>query len=127
MVEGINEIPMDVRTSEVIVCALWVGKDKPDMNVFLQTFLANMNQISDLGISCTIQGEVRLAKPYTICCVDSAAWAPMQVITQCNTFFGCSWCLHQGEWAQNAESTGGCIIYIFLLFLSLKSEMNKTC
>ena len=63
---------MDVRTSEVIVCALWFGKDKPDMYVFLQAFVANINKISDLGISCTIQGEVRLVKPYTICCCSYA-------------------------------------------------------
>ena len=82
-----NEIPMDVRTSEVIVCALWFRKGKRNINVFLQAFVANINKISDLGISCTIQGEVRLVKPYTICCVDSAARAPMQGITQYNTFF----------------------------------------
>ena len=52
---------MDVKTSEVVVCAFGFGKDKPDMNVFLQTFVSNMNQIFDLGISCTIQGQSQQA------------------------------------------------------------------
>ena len=77
---------MDIRTSEVIVCALWFGKGKPDMNIFLQAFVANMNQMSDLEISCTIQGEVRLVKPYTICCVDSVAQASVQGINTTQRF-----------------------------------------
>ena len=62
----LNEIPMDIRTSEAIICALWFGKGKPVINVFLRAFVEELNEMSDTGIPCIIQGETRIIKPYPI-------------------------------------------------------------
>ena len=111
----LNEIPMDIRTSEPIICALWFGKGKPDMNVFLRVFVEEMNKMANLGISCIIQGESRIIKPYAICCcVDSVARAPMQGITQYNGRYGCSWCHHEGKYIRNSTGTGGSRKFPFL-------------
>lgn len=68
----INELPMEDRTKETIVCALWFGKSKPDMYVLLRSYVDYMNDLSELGVSCAIKGEVKVIKPYAICCcVDS--------------------------------------------------------
>lgn len=74
----INELPIEVRTTETTVSALWFGKSKPDMNVLLKGFVNDMNKLTDSGLKCCIQGELRLIKPYAICCcVDSVARPPM--------------------------------------------------
>lgn len=58
-----------------------------------------MNQLSNIGIECKIKNEKRIVKPYVlVACVDSVARAPMQGHTQFNGKFGCSWCMHPGEW-----------------------------
>ena len=91
----INELPISIRTSELIVVALWFGKNKPDMNVFLKPFVEDMNKLSDHGIKCHINNEERIIKVFSlVSCVDSVARAPMQGLTQFNGRYGCNWCLH---------------------------------
>lgn len=93
----INEVPYDQRTKKPIVCGIWFGKGKPNMDVYLKPFVEQMNKLADEGIKCTINGQERCLKVYVICCcVDSQARAPMQGIKQFNGYFGCSWCLHPG-------------------------------
>ena len=106
---------MDIRTSKPIIYALWFGKGKPDVDVFLRVFVEEMNKRSDSGIPCIIQGELRIIKPYAICCcVDSIARSPMQGITQYNGRYGCSWCHHEGEYIRNSTGTGGSRKFPFL-------------
>ena len=50
----INELPNDIRTKELILAALWFGKDKPNMNSFLGRFVDTMNTLSTNGAPCTI-------------------------------------------------------------------------
>ncbi|XP_043471564.1 uncharacterized protein LOC122504492 isoform X2 [Leptopilina heterotoma] len=111
----VNESPLDIRTSKTIVCGLWFGKGKPDMNVFLRSFVDEMNEYSRLGIPCLIRGETIIIKPYVIgCVVDSIARPPLQGVGQFNTPYGCNWCIQKGEWTPNAENTGGSVKYPFL-------------
>ncbi|XP_072756904.1 uncharacterized protein [Anoplolepis gracilipes] len=109
----INELPLDVRTSKPIVCGIWFGKDKPNMNIFLKPYIVHMNKLSNDGIRCTIANEVRIIKVFTICCcVDSVARAPMQGIVQYNGYFGCNWCLHPGYYV--AYKRGGSVKYTLM-------------
>ena len=120
----INELQIDVRSSESIVCALWFGSGKPDMNVFLEAFVKEMNKLTETKITCNVRGEIRLIKPFAICyCVDSVARPPIQDITQYNGKYGCSWCLHKGEWISNAQDTGGCIK--FPILDAMPAERNE--
>ena len=120
----LNELPIDVRNSNPIVCALWFGRGKPDMNVFLEAFVKEMNELTKTKIICNIRGERRSITPFAICCcVDSVARPPMQGITQFNGKYGCSWCLHKGEWISNAQNTGGCIK--FPILDAMPAERNE--
>lgn len=95
----INEFPVEHRLKNMIVCGLWFGKNKPQMNIFLDTFVEKINYLSTVGIPCTIKAELLTVKLYAlICCVDTIARAPMNGTMQFNAFFGCDWCLHPGEW-----------------------------
>lgn len=98
----VNEIPFRVRSKELILAGLWFGKDKPDMNIFLEPFVEHMNELSTNGVECVINGMKSCLKIFTsICCVDSVARAPVQGFTQFNGAHGCSQCLHPGEWVRN--------------------------
>ncbi|XP_028047726.1 uncharacterized protein LOC114254809 [Monomorium pharaonis] len=87
----INELPLNVKICRPIVCGIWFGNDKPNMNIFLKPYIVNMNKLLNDGVRCTITNEVRIIKVFTICCcVDSVARAPMQGMVQYNGYFGCN-------------------------------------
>uniref|UniRef100_A0ABD2WYF1 Transposase domain-containing protein n=1 Tax=Trichogramma kaykai TaxID=54128 RepID=A0ABD2WYF1_9HYME len=96
----INEIPLQNRTNNLITCALWFNKSKPDMKVFLKFFVEMINKLSEEGIDCTIKGNLINIKVYCIlCCVDTVARSPMQGLVQFNGKYGCNWCLHPTEYS----------------------------
>ncbi|XP_051155210.1 uncharacterized protein LOC127277859 [Leptopilina boulardi] len=109
----LNELPIHVRTNNLIVVGLWFGKTKPDMNVFLDPFVEKMNILGDEGITCTVKNKKQIIKLFClVCCVDSVARAPIQGLTQFNGKFGCNWCKHPGEWVVNEKKpNSGCSKY----------------
>lgn len=99
----LNKLPVESRLSNVITCGLWFGKQKPNINCFLGPFVQIMNELSALGINCTIKGETRNIKLYPlVASVDSVARAPMQGLIQFNGFFGCNWCEQHGLWCEGS-------------------------
>lgn len=111
----INELPIEVRTKEMIVCALWFGKSKPDMNALMEGFITTMHDLTNSGVECNIEGEARLIKPYAICCcVDTVARASMQGVCGHTGHFSCPWCLHPGQYIRNPSSKGGCVKFPLL-------------
>ena len=94
---NINEVPFHER-NKPLTFALWFGHDKPKMTSFLKPFVETINLLSEEGISCKINNEVRNIKLYSLCCcVDTVARAPMQGLIQFNGYYSCNWCLHPGE------------------------------
>ncbi|XP_051173416.1 uncharacterized protein LOC127289493 [Leptopilina boulardi] len=72
------------------------------MSIFLEPFVDHMNIISSNGVECTINETKLNIKIYPlVCCVDSVARAPVQGFIQFNGRFGCSQCLHPGEWTRS--------------------------
>lgn len=93
----LNELPYKVKTKELILAGLWFGKDKPNMNVFLEPYVDKMDELSTNGIECNINDLKKNIKIFNlICCVDSVARAPVQCFMQFNGKYGCSLCLHPG-------------------------------
>ena len=85
----LNEIPLQARFSNVVLCGTWFGKDKPEMTAFLQPFTDTMNQLENEGIECFIGTELRKIKLYVlVVCVDSVARAPVQGIKAFNGKYG---------------------------------------
>lgn len=109
----LNELPVNIRTNNLIVVGLWFNKTKPDMNIFLEPFVEKMNLLGDEGIPCTIKNKKRTVKVFClVCCVDSVARAPMQGLTQFNGKYGCNWCKHPGQWVVNQNKPkSGCTKY----------------
>ncbi|XP_058791863.1 uncharacterized protein LOC131664623 [Phymastichus coffea] len=93
-----NELPQQVRFDNPVTCALWFGRSKPNMEIFLKAFVQNINKINERTIPCKINGILKNIKIYPICCcVDTIARAPAQGLIQFNGRFGCNWCLHPGK------------------------------
>lgn len=84
----LNKLRAEHRFNHLIVCGLWFGKCKPQMSIFLDSFVEKMNEISNSGIRCSIKGGTLTIKLYAlICCVDTVARAPMNGTMQFNAFF----------------------------------------
>ena len=67
----VNELPVHVRTKELILVALWFGKDKPNMNVFLSPLVDQMDTLATKGIQCKINDKDFNVKVFTkVCCVE---------------------------------------------------------
>ena len=94
----INELPHDVRFKNTLTVAMWFGKGKPIMPIFMKQFVKYMNHLSTTGISCEIGGRKKMIKMFALCaCVDTMCRPTMQGIIQFHGKFGCSWCYHPGE------------------------------
>ena len=90
------------KCKELVLAGLWFGKDKPNMPIFLEPCVDQMNKLSSKGVQCIINGVEKCINVFTlICCVDSVARAPVQGFTQFNGAYGCGQCLYPGEWVQN--------------------------
>lgn len=46
----LNEIPIEFRLKSSIVCLLFFGSEKPDMSIYLDIFVENMNRLSLNGV-----------------------------------------------------------------------------
>lgn len=105
----LNEIPPEVRMKNVIVSGLFFGPKKPEMNLFLDVFVKNINNLSTNGIPCNINCTKKNIKLFClVAVVDTVARAPMNGTTQFNGKYGCDWCLHPGQYF------GGSMRYPFL-------------
>lgn len=94
----VNEVPIMQRGDKLVLAALWFGKKKPDMSIFLDVFVEKMEGLAQNGFVLDHEGQPKLFKAYCICCaVDSVARAPMQGVMQFNAYYGCNWCLQKGE------------------------------
>ncbi|XP_065222034.1 uncharacterized protein LOC135846716 [Planococcus citri] len=92
----INNLPLLLRRKYLLLCGLWFGKNKPDMNMYLRLFVEEMKQLYDDGIVREVDNT--LVKVHVVLCVcDSVARPTLQNIKQFNGEYGCSFCLQEGE------------------------------
>lgn len=99
----INELPRQSRMNNLVTLGLWFNKTKPEMTVFLDKLVNIVDGLSHEGFYCKVKNELRNLKLYILsCCVDSCARAPMQGFKQFNGSYGCSWCLHPGQYAEGS-------------------------
>ncbi|KAH7985192.1 hypothetical protein HPB49_026561 [Dermacentor silvarum] len=91
----VNELPLSLRWSNVLLCGLYFGKGHPRMSQFLGTFVKSLKQLNSVKWKCdeqALSSKVHI----TCCCVDAPARAAVLNMKQYNGYFGCSFCLHRG-------------------------------
>lgn len=92
----INELPVQMRWNNIIVCGLWFAKVHPPVHLLISAFVRQFINIGPI-IWKALNRVVR-SNIYAICCiVDSPARASILNRKQFNGYYGCSWCLKRGE------------------------------
>lgn len=94
----VNELPYREWRKNMMLCGLWYGKEKSDINLFLSLLIEELISMHEVGITRNTAGEEEIRiKVHTIASpVDSVARPLLQNIKQYNGTFGCSFCLHEG-------------------------------
>lgn len=96
----INELPLSVRFNlpNTMVGGIWFGKSEPRMELFLKTFV---NEIDDLYVNgftwrSTCGQKVRSKCILLNCVADSKAKPLVQGTKMHSGFWGCGYCMHPG-------------------------------
>ncbi|XP_075534303.1 uncharacterized protein LOC142568106 [Dermacentor variabilis] len=92
----VNELPPHLRLKHPVLAGLWFGRKHPEMQLFLQQFV---NEVNSTGVvKWAHKGDIHVSKPYVLCVsVDAPARASVQNMVTFNGYFGCTWCLSPGE------------------------------
>ncbi|XP_075534224.1 uncharacterized protein LOC142568027 [Dermacentor variabilis] len=93
----VNELPPHTRGKHVFTTTLWYGQSHPDMGLLMGSFVQEVEDLMQGGITWTDGTKSISSKVHPFsCCADAPARAIMQNMRQFNGHFGCSWCLHPG-------------------------------
>ncbi|XP_044019144.1 uncharacterized protein LOC122859546 isoform X2 [Aphidius gifuensis] len=94
----LHDLPPAERKKYMILAGLWVDRIEPKMNIFLESFVSQANDLSSSGITWKL-GDRQITSRLIplICPVDSVARCKMLNMKQYNGFFGCTFCMHPTE------------------------------
>ncbi|XP_031782978.1 uncharacterized protein LOC103316437 [Nasonia vitripennis] len=91
----LNELPDKLRSNHMILAGLWVAKVEPVMNLYLNSFIDQANQLSSEGFKWYWNGEEKVSKLFPLgCCVDSPCRCAMLCMKRFNGLNGCTYCEH---------------------------------
>lgn len=100
---NINELRIQERIKNNILCGLWFGNSKPNLQCYLTAFTNMMNNLSTTGLNVQFStGHKNLKLYMLVSVVDSIARAPMQSKKQFNAEYGCEWCEHHGVFREGS-------------------------
>lgn len=94
----LNELPIQIRMQEPMLCGLWFGKGHANMEIFLKPLVQYQRKLSQEGVNVTLSNKKVNLKFDVICaCADSPARADMQGISHHSGYHSCSWCYIEGK------------------------------
>lgn len=94
----INELPYEERSKYLILAALYIGAKDPNLQTFLQPFVTQANELSDVGVKWTHNSETVISKVIPLCCVaDSVARCKMMNYQSFSAQYGCTFCYKESE------------------------------
>lgn len=99
---AINELPPELRISNLILAGLWFGQKQARMDLFLEPFV---NHFRDLSLGFYMKIGALDVHTHVFCigsCVDSGARGKVQGIKTHSGYYSCNWCQIQGEWLGGA-------------------------
>lgn len=95
----LNEIPAKVRFNweNLILSGIWFGTD-PDMTLYFKPLTEEIEDINDNPIVWKFGDQLlKIRVAPLIFPVDSVARCQIQMTTQYNGYYGCTFCLHPGN------------------------------
>ena len=111
-----NELPPMKRKEHIMMCGLWFGKEKPDINFnYFIPFVKELQLLIEFGINWfdKHQAENKCTKIIPlICSSDAPARAMIQNFSQYNGKYGCGFCEQKGDVIKKGKGT--CRIYDIL-------------
>lgn len=104
----VNELPPHIRFKNPVLAGLWFGRTHPQMQLFLEKFVEEVNSME--AVRWQHKGNLHVSKPHVLCVsVDAPARASVQNMVTFNGYFGCTWCLMRGEHKEGSlRYTMGC-------------------
>ncbi|XP_067206760.1 uncharacterized protein [Linepithema humile] len=94
----INELPPKERSKHILLAGLYVGKNDPNQNVFLQPFIEQANKLSLYGFHWNHNGKDVISKVIPLCAiVDSVARFKMLNMSGINSYYACTFCYQKAE------------------------------
>jgi Transposase family tnp2 len=98
----INELPLKLRTENMLLTAVWMGKSKPKMETFLDPVIEELKALSVDGIE-TKRGTIKV---HTILCpVDSPARADLMKVLYPGGTYACPWCYRRAKSVHKGSGT----------------------
>ena len=99
---AILNLPPDIRMNaqNVVLVGLWYGSKKPPMHLLLEPIMKKLRQIQMLGVTIeTPHGPASYRAKLELAVFDLPAKAAALCSKQFNGKYGCSVCLHPGEYS----------------------------
>lgn len=95
----INELPPNLRKKNMLLAAIYVDSEHPQMNNFLRPFTTEVQQFFSSGITWkpTATSKVTSRFIVTTCSLDAPARASVVRMKQFNGKNGCLWCYADGK------------------------------
>lgn len=92
----IHERPDYLRKKFMLLAGLWIAKDEPNMNIFLQPFVDQANNLCSSGFEWVwVKNGIKNISRFPFgCCVDSPARCAILNMKKFNGIFGCTFCEH---------------------------------
>ena len=96
----LNELPFTVRQKHMFLVGLWLDEKKPNMNLFMDYFVDQANDLSRNGIVWQREdGEQITSKLVPTCCVaDAMGRCEILNCVPPTAYFSCPYCTHAGSY-----------------------------
>lgn len=81
----VNDLPLTMRWSNMLLCGLYCGKGHPKMAPFLDLFIKNINKVGAIKWECN---GLNLSSKVSVvcCCTDASARAAVLTMKQFNGY-----------------------------------------
>jgi len=104
---SINELNFDEKAKHIVICCLWFGNAKPNVDTFLEPFTIQARRLSHKGFQWKdSSGRIHISKvAFPLLVADAPARAMLTNFMQYNGFYGCGFCEHEGKRVPKGDGT----------------------
>lgn len=93
-----------MNTQNFVLAGLWYGSKKPPMHLLLKPIMQKLDQLYTLGVAIqTPHGLITYRAKLELAIFDLPAKASVLCAKQFNGKYGCSVCLHCGEYSERSH------------------------
>lgn len=94
----IHELSPLLRRKNILLTGLWFQKGEPDMNLYYQPFVRQVNELQEKGFVWEWKGSKRVSCLHPLgVCVDAPARAALLKMSTFHGYNGCTYCHQRGQ------------------------------